>query len=208
MEMMIKIFTVLVPLMFSGLIYAEPLAIQQLQQFLTKTQTLKAKFQQITLDENDQPIQTSYGDFYLSRPGKFRWNYQKPIAQEIISDGHKVWFYDADLEQVTIKNIDQSLGLTPALLLSGEVKLEQNFELQQQGDDGELQWLKLTPKQENSSYRYILIGLSQEGIEGMELSDHFAQLTRIYFSHIKKNQPLNDRLFQFKVPAGVDIFEN
>jgi len=205
---MFKFLITLLSLVLSSLVYADSTAIQQLQQFLKETQTLSAQFKQVTLNENAQPVQTSYGDFYLSRPDQFRWNYQQPFAQEIVSDGHQIWFYDPDLEQVTIKKMAQSLGATPALLLSSKIKLEQDFILQQQGSDGELQWVKLIPKQENSHYHYILIGLSKQGIEGMELSDHFGQLTRIYFSHIKKNQPLNQQLFQFKVPDGVDIFEN
>ncbi|MCK5191518.1 MAG: outer membrane lipoprotein chaperone LolA [Methylococcales bacterium] len=187
---------------------AEQTPIEQLKSFLASTSSLTADFKQVTLDENEQPTQTSYGEFFLSRPGKFRWSYKKPFIQEIVSSKNKVWFYDADLEQVTIKKMDESLGSTPALLLSGDIDLEENYTLQQQGIDEDLQWIKLSPKNEESSFNYILIGLTDGVLGGMELSDNFGQLTRIYFSNIKRNLQLDNAIFEFIAPEGVDVFEN
>lgn len=189
-------------------VYAEQTPIEQLKSFLETTTSLTADFKQVTLNENGQPTQTSHGLFYLSRPGKFRWSYKKPYEQEIVSSAGKVWFYDVDLEQVTIKKIDESLGSTPALLLSGEIDLEENFTLQQQGVDDDLQWIKLLPKNEESGFNYILIGLNNKEIGGMELSDSFGQLTRIYFSDVKKNNTIEASVFEFVAPEGVDVFEN
>ncbi len=185
---------------------AQPSPIQQLKTFLQQTKTLQADFKQVSMDQHGNPAQTSHGVFYLARPGKFRWNYLKPFVQEIVAKDNKVWFYDADLEQVTIKTLDESLGATPALLLSGEVDLEQNFKLQRQGVDEDLVWIKLTPKAEESSFKMILIGLSEGRLAGMELQDNFGQLTRIYFSGLKINQKLPDNIFEFTIPEGADVF--
>lgn len=187
---------------------AEQAPVAQLKSFLSSTVTLTADFKQVTLNEYGQAQNTSEGEFYLSRPGKFRWSYKKPFIQEIVSNSGKVWFYDADLEQVTIKNIDDSLGSTPALLLSGDIELEQNFTLQQQGVDEDLLWIKLLPKNEDSGFKYILIGLDNGVLGGMELSDNFGQLTRIYFSKVKVNPSLEKSIFEFIAPEGVDVFEN
>ena len=195
-------------LTFFNIASAEQTPIEQLKSFLASTSSLTADFKQVTLDENEQPTQTSYGEFFLSRPGKFRWSYKKPFIQEIVSSKNKVWFYDADLEQVTIKKLDESLGSTPALLLSGDIDLEENYTLQQQGIDEDLQWIKLSPKNEESSFNYILIGLTDGVLGGMELSDNFGQLTRIYFSNIKRNKQLDNAIFEFTAPEGVDVFEN
>lgn len=195
-------------LIFFNVAIAEQVPIEQLKSFLATTSSLTADFKQVTLDENEQPTQISYGEFFLSRPGKFRWSYKKPFIQEIVSSKNKVWFYDADLEQVTIKKLDESLGSTPALLLSGDIDLEENYMLKQQGVDEDLQWIKLSPKNEESSFNYILIGLSGGVLGGMELSDNFGQLTRIYFSNIKRNPPLDNTIFEFTAPEGVDVFEN
>lgn len=188
---------------------ADDTPITRLKSFLAGSSSLAADFKQISFDKSGRPAQNSFGKFYLSRPGKFRWNYQKPFVQEIVSNAGKVWFYDADLEQVTVKQLDDSLGSTPALLLTGEVDIEEKFILQEQGkeDDG-MNWVKLSPKNEESGFKYILIGLNGSQLGGMELSDNFGQLTRIYFSNIQLNPKLEDTLFNFKAPKGADVFEN
>ncbi len=185
---------------------ADDKPVSQLKAFLAESKTLTADFKQVSFDEQGNPAQTSFGVFYLKRPGKFRWDYLKPFEQQIVSDSGRVWFYDADLEQVTVKKIDQSIGATPALLLSGEIDLEDNFTLLRQGIDVGMQWVRLQPKSEESSFKYILIGMEKGIIGGMELSDNFGQLTRIYFSNIKTNVDINPETFKFVTPEGVDVF--
>lgn len=189
-------------------VWAEESAINQLKAFLKASTSFSADFKQVSFNKAGQASQTSIGQFYLSRPGKFRWNYQKPFSQEIVSSGGKVWFYDADLEQVTVKQLDDSLGSTPALLLTGEVDIDQKFILEEQGSEEDLNWVRLSPKNEESGFKYILIGLNHGQLGGMELSDNFGQLTRIYFANIKINPVLNETLFNFTPPKGVDVFEN
>ena len=189
-------------------VWAEESAINQLKAFLKASTSFSADFKQVSFNKAGQASQTSIGQFYLSRPGKFRWNYQKPFSQEIVSSGGKVWFYDADLEQVTVKQLDDSLGSTPALLLTGEVDIDQKFILEEQGSEEDLNWVRLSPKNEESGFKYILIGLNHGQLGGMELSDNFGQLTRIYFANIKVNPVLNETLFNFTPPKGVDVFEN
>ncbi|MFM8341473.1 MAG: outer membrane lipoprotein chaperone LolA [Methylomonas sp.] len=188
--------------------WAESTPVAQLKSFLHGSSSLTADFKQISYNKAGQAAQSSTGKFYLSRPGKFRWNYLKPFSQEIVSNGGKVWFYDADLEQVTTKQLDDSLGSTPALLLTGQVDIEEKFRLDDQGQTEGMNWVKLSPKNEESGFKYILIGLEHGQLGGMELSDNFGQLTRIYFSNIQVNPNLNDSLFSFKPPKGVDVFDN
>ena len=180
----------------------------QLQVFLKVSKSLSADFKQVLINEAGNPTQTSYGVFYLQRPGKFRWNYEKPFKQEIVSNTGKVWFYDTDLEQVTVKKVDESLGSTPALLLSGDVALEDNYTMEGQGVEGDMLWVKLVPKSQDSSFKYVLIGLSKGTLAGMELSDNFGQLTRIYFSNVIVNAPLKQTLFEFQPPKGADVFND
>ncbi|WP_404359839.1 outer membrane lipoprotein chaperone LolA [Methylotuvimicrobium sp. KM1] len=187
--------------------HADDKPIEQLRTFLKTSHSLTADFRQVAIDESGRARKASEGAFYLRRPGKFRWNYLKPFTQEIISNAGKVWFYDEDLEQVTIKKMDQSLGSTPALLLSGDIDLEDNFILEGQGSDEDMTWIKLLPKNEDSGFKYILIGLDKGKLGGMELSDNFGQLTRIYFSNLKINTPIDDGVFDFIPPAGADVFE-
>jgi outer membrane lipoprotein carrier protein len=182
--------------------------INQLKTFLAHSKTLTASFKQVLFDKNKNPKQTSTGLFFLSRPGKFRWSYQSPFIQEIVSNSGKIWFYDKDIEQVTIKKMDKSIGSTPALLLSGEINLETKFTLESQGEDEGLSWIKLIPKDKETSFQYILIGLEGKKLGGMELYDNFGQLTRIYFSNTKINPFISNDKFVFTVPKGTDVFEN
>ncbi len=186
--------------------FAEDIPVKQLKAFLASAKSVTANFKQTLINEAGDPFQTSQGLFYLQRPGKFRWDYTKPFQQQIISTSGKVWFYDTDLEQVTIKKLDESVGSTPALLLSGDVPLEDNYTIEQQGSEGEMHWVKLVPKNQDSTFKYVLIGLEKGVLSGMQLNDNFGQMTRIYFSNLKMNQELNPDLFEFTVPKGVDVF--
>jgi outer membrane lipoprotein carrier protein len=205
----VKNFSALLLIVFVNVVTAADISpVEQLKTYLSTTTTLTADFKQVSFNQKGQPSETSYGVFYLSRPGKFRWNYKKPFAQEIVSSMGKVWFYDADLEQVTVKTLDGSLGSSPALLLSANIVLEDDFFIEKQGKDEGLQWIKLSPKKEDSGFKYILIGMNNGVLGGMELSDNFGQLTRIYFSNIKKNIKLDNKTFLFTVPKGADVFES
>lgn len=203
----LKIFLVLW-LLHIPFAYADQKPVAQLKTFLTNTKNLTANFKQVAFDEAGKEKQTSYGVFNLSRPGKFRWNYQKPFLQEIVSNAGKVWFYDADLEQVTIKKLDKSMGSTPALLLTGDVEIEKEFSIEKQGDDEGLQWIKLVPKNPESNFKYVLIGLNEGSLAGMELNDNFGQLTRIYFSEVNTNPQFKADEFVFNIPKGVDVLED
>ncbi len=198
---------VLLMILFSSSLYAESTALQKLEGFIARAKTLQAKFTQKSLDEAGRTIQTSYGVFYLKQPGEFRWNYEKPYAQQIVSKDGTVWFYDADLEQVIIKKIDHSIGDTPALLLSGSVNLNDKYTISSQGLKQGLEWIRLTPKSQQSSFKYIMVGLKGDVLYGMELSDNFGQLTQIIFSDIKVPAVLEPGIFDFVAPEGTDIFE-
>lgn len=183
-------------------------AVGHLNRFLAGTKTLTADFKQISINESGQPGQISSGTFLLAKPGKFRWDYLLPYKQEIVANGKKVWFYDADLEQVTVKQLDNAIGSTPALLLTGQVNLDENFVVEDQGEREGMRWTRLIPRSEENSFKYISIGIQGENLQGMELSDNFGQLTRISFSNIKINNPIESNRFEFVAPTGVDIFED
>jgi outer membrane lipoprotein carrier protein len=204
----INFFSVLILtyLLFSNPVSAADQPVEQLRAFLRVSKSLTADFKQVLINEAGDPYQTSFGVFYLQRPGKFRWDYLKPFQQQIVSTSGKVWFYDTDLEQVTVKKLDESVGSTPALLLSGEISLEDNFTMESQGVEGDMQWIKLLPKNKESSFKYILIGLNRGSLGGMELNDNFGQLTRIYFSNVLLNPPIKPTVFEFKAPKGADVF--
>lgn len=200
-------WAVLIAIFFATELAAKETPEQKLKNFLERATTLESRFVQVQIDGNGNLGKRSEGMFYLQRPGHFRWNYEKPYHQEIVSSGGKVWFYDRDLEQVTGKRLNIAIGSTPALLLTGQVPLEANFKIESQSDEEGLAIIKLIPKSEEGGFKYVQIGLENNVLSGMELSDNFGQLTRIYFDQLKTGVKISSDRFDFKAPPGVDVFE-
>ena len=181
-------------------------ATDRLNDFFKNVQSLRAGFQQVVTDPRGKTIQDARGTFLMQRPNKFRWNYQKPYEQIIVADGAKLWVYDKDLEQVTVKKLDEALGNTPALLLSGGRPLMENFHITELTDrkDG-LQWTALTPKNEEANFKQVRLAFGKQSLEVMELIDSFEQTTQLRFSSVQTNVKFAAHEFQFTSPKGVDV---
>ena len=180
-------------------------ALQRLQSFIANLETFQAGFIQTLYDADSELLQESKGAVILKRPGKFRWDYREPYVQSIIADGEKLWIYDVDLEQVTVKVLDQALGNAPIMLLSNKRPLDADFELRDLGEREGLEWVELQPKVRDTDFEKIYMGLSETALEVMELRDQFGQATQIRFNNFEMNIPAADQLFEFQPPAGVDI---
>ena len=180
----------------------------RLHAFLDQVRSLRAEFQQSVFDEDARPLDEASGMVYIERPGRFRWDYTEPYPQEIVGDGEKVWVYDSELEQVTVRPLDDALGDTPAMLLSSDRPVEQSFEVSDiDGPDG-YDWVGLKPLGEQVSFTEIRLGFDGETLRVMELTDAFGQLTRLRFAKVERNPILAPTLFQFTPPEGADIFSN
>ncbi len=179
-----------------------------LDRFLTETQTMTANFKQTLTASDGKLLQESTGEFYLQRPGKFRWNYTEPYPQEIVSDGDNVWIFDVDLEQVTVQKQDQEQGHnnTPMALLQNRQKLEDAFEIHERGSDSGLYRIELLNKNSDADFDRVMIGLDQKGLRILQLHDQFEQTTTIYFTELRTNPALDGAIFEFIPPEGVDVF--
>ena len=180
-------------------------AIDKLHGFLDTTRTLRAEFAQIVVAKNGKKPQQSTGVMMISRPGKFRWQIAKPYEQLLVGDGEKVWIYDADLRQVSVKKFDAALGSTPAALLVGGNTLDKNFTLREAGERDGLEWLEALPKGSDSGFEKLRLGFSGNELKAMELFDNFGQTTALAFMRIERNVPIAPALFHFTPPAGVDV---
>ncbi|MBS4098401.1 MAG: outer membrane lipoprotein chaperone LolA [Sulfuricella sp.] len=176
-----------------------------LKAFVQQTQTVRAQFKQQVLDKKLVSTQESSGSMELQRPGKFRWVYDKPYQQLIVGDGVKLWLYDADLKQVTVKKLDLAIGGSPAALLAGQGDLEKHFNLKDLGKRGSLDWLEATPRDKDSTFESVRMGFNGDTLEIMELRDHFGQTTVIRFSHLERNPKLSPEAFRFTPPKGADV---
>ncbi len=184
---------------------ASAAATDALKVFLTQTQTVKARFAQMVLDKNMKPLQQAQGVMQFSRPGKFRWDYQKPYEQVIVGDGSKLWIYDKDLNQVTVRKLDRALGASPAALLAGSNDLERDFKLSNLGMEKGLDWLEALPKSRESVFERVRMGFGKSGLEAMELRDQFGQTTVITFADVERNPRIAADVFRFTPPQGADV---
>jgi len=189
---------------------AQAAAVKSLKTFVDQALTFRADFSQTLLDKNLRVIQKASGSMMFERPGKFRWTYEQPYQQLIVGDGQRVWFYDQDLDQVTVRQLDLALGSTPAALLAGSNAIERDFDLLEiEAQEGQLEWLEAIPKSRESVFELIRLGFSQAGLlREMVLRDSFGQVTWLIFSQIEQNPTLAPDLFQFTPPAGADVISD
>lgn len=176
-----------------------------LKVFLGQTQTVKARFAQMVLDKNLKQLQQAQGIMQFSRPGKFRWDYVKPYQQTIVGDGSKLWIYDKDLNQVTVRKLDRALGASPAALLAGSNDLERDFTLSNSGTQNGLDWLDAVPKSRDTVFERVRMGFGKSGLEAMELRDQFGQVTVITFADVERNPRIAAEVFRFAPPPGADV---
>lgn len=177
-----------------------------LEDFLANTRTLEASFQQTLRTHDGEVLQQTEGEFYLDRPGKFRWNYRSPYEQVIVSDGERIWIYDVDLRQVTVQKQSAGLPATPMALLEDSSTLHQNFIVSPLDDKDGVYRLKLQSKTKESDFGEIIVGLDANGLRFMQLHDQFEQVTDIVFSNVDTNKTLAKEIFEFIPPEGVDVF--
>lgn len=179
--------------------------VDSLRRFFTGVQTINANFTQVVLDETLTQVQESSGTLWIDRPDKFRWNYDAPFKQEIVGDGQRIWVYDKELEQVTVRPLAGGLGYTPAVLLAGRGRLEDNFTIKPLGAQGNLEWAQLIPRNKDGGFDSIRLGFEQGKLRVLEMLDGFGNTTRVTLKAPKENVKIDPAKFQFTPPKGVDI---
>lgn len=180
-----------------------------LDRFFSGLRTFSAHFEQTIVDAKGETTQTAAGRLSIQRPGKFRWDYAAPYEQLVLGDGEQLWTYDADLEQATVKPQSDALAGTPALLLSADEPPRELFDIVPlPARDGE-QWFELRPKSGqtlgDTQFNQLRLGFADDMLVAMELVDAFDQTTQIRFSQSRRNKSLEEGLFRFVPPEGVDV---
>jgi outer membrane lipoprotein carrier protein len=178
---------------------------RNLERYLAGLTSLQAGFRQVSTVAGGDRAEEASGRLYLQKPGRFRWDYLEPSAQVIVSDGVNLWLYDEELEQVTVKPIDESLATTPALLLAGKASVSESFEISDAGTKAGTAWVRLVPKRADTDFIEFRLGFVRGELSAMELEDKLRQTTRIEFSAVQRNTQLMGSLFEFTPPAGVDV---
>lgn len=179
--------------------------VASLRDFFNNTGSMRAQFSQVVTDTKGRKVQEVQGTMQLQRPNKFRWDYAKPYEQQIISDGKQVFLYDADLQQVTIRELSKAIGSSPAALLAGGDAVEKSFIIKNASRKDGLIWVLALPKDKESGFERVLLGFKADKLRKMELYDSFNHITNITFDNVERNPLLQDATFLFTPPKGVDV---
>lgn len=180
----------------------------RLEAFLAEIRTLRARFVQEIVDEAGAPVQRSSGTVAVLRPGRFRWDYREPYRQLIVADGERLWIYDEDLAQVTVRPQAEALTRTPLQILTERAgRALEGFRLRELGLREGLEWVELRPAGDGgeADFERILVGFDGPRLARMELVDAFGQTVRLRFEAVERNPRLDPSLFRFEPPSGVDV---
>jgi outer membrane lipoprotein carrier protein len=192
-------------LFFSICAPAHASSLDRFKDFVRGTQSARADFEQKVYDRSGKLAQESKGSFAFQRPGLFRWVYAKPVDQLIVGDGERVWIYDRDLNQVTVRKLSRALGSTPAALLAGSADIEKAFQLADAGAKDGLEWLEATPREREAGFERVRMGFDADELRAMELFDHFGQRTMLRFLNLRRNPKIDKSEFRFEPPKGADV---
>ena len=201
--MITRIFITLFILLSSQLIQAN----QTLDNFFQHAQSMKADFEQSIFNSQGQLLEQSTGYLILSRPDKFILSYELPTQQQYISNGKSIWIYDVELEQVSIKHVDEGMGDSPALLLSSNSNIYQHFIVEDvvvSQSEG-MQWIQLISREAENTFERVLLAFKDHHLMRMKLFDSFGQITELKLSDVKLNQAYSNRQFEFIPPDDVDV---
>ena len=181
-------------------------AIDALKKFNNDADGISGSFSQTV--KSKKKTQTTHGTFQILRPGLFKWEYTKPYKQTIVGDGKTIWLYDVDLAQVTKSSQDQTIGDSPAEILSNKTALDSSYSLKEDGSAAGVDYVLATPKKNNAGYQYIRIGFKGENLAAMQLKDSFGNETTINFNSLNTKPKLARSAFRFTPPKGVDVLSN
>jgi outer membrane lipoprotein carrier protein len=177
----------------------------EVEGYLNGLASWSADFTQTIDDGHGKIMRSAAGKLYLQKPGRFRWDYSQPSEQLILADGKQIWFYDKDLGQANVRDMDASLANTPAVLLSGNSSVSSQFDVTSLPPSDGLEWYQLIPKRADSDFQLVRIGFRKGELASMFLADKLNQITQLTFSNSQRNAKFSPGLFSFVPPAGVDV---
>ena len=194
--------------------YAADVPHTALDNWLSGLKSLRAQFVQSITDAQGRQTDKTSGELLVLRPGRFRWESHDDSAagsapadagQVLVADGRNVWFYDRDLQQVTVKPVDAALSATPLMLLSGGAEVRNAFDISDAGTKDGLAWVRVKPRAGDADFRQAVLGFSGSELRQMILEDKLGQNATLVFSRSQRNAPVAMAEVTFTVPKGVDV---
>lgn len=201
-------------------------AVVSLRSFVKDVRTAQASFTQTVTSPDGKKVRKSTGSLEFERPNRFRFVYKTPVEQVIVGDGQKVWLYDADLNQVTVRAMGQAVGATPAALLAGG-SLDKDFSLKAVPPAsapgastgaataapstaqaaGLIEWVEALPRLKDGQFQSVKVGFKGGTLVALEVLDSFGQKSRLDFAQFDTKVTLSPSRFVFTPPAGADVLQ-
>ncbi len=183
-------------------------SLDRLSKFFEQDSTYFAEFYQVILDEGLFLVEESVGLLWLSRPNRFRWEYSEPFAQTIVSDGTNIWEYDVELEQATVRKFTDVVDRSAAQILAGTNDLEENYIVEDLGIQGQLAWVSIQPKTEESAqFQSMRLGFDERSLRSVEILDTLGNTTRLQLLDVVQGSEFDEATFQIVIPQGVDLID-
>jgi len=183
-----------------------------LDDYLGHLKTLRSEFSQEVSNGRGERVQKARGVLLILRPGRFRWELTPEAGPEasqspqlMVADGKNLWFYDRDLEQVSVKSAASALSATPAGLLSGDDNIRELFKVAPAGRKDGFDWVLVTPKQSDADFRDARLAFANGDLKRMVLRDKLGQTVRLDFLVSERNAPVAEAEVKFVPPAGADV---
>ena len=183
-------------------------SLDRLSKFFEQDSTYFAEFYQVILDEGLFLVEESVGLLWLSRPNRFRWEYSEPFAQTIVSDGINIWEYDVELEQATVRKFTDVVDRSAAQILAGTNDLEENYIVEDLDIQGQLAWVSIQPKTEESAqFQSMRLGFDERSLRSVEILDTLGNTTRLQLLDVVQGSEFDEATFQIVIPQGVDLID-
>lgn len=182
--------------------------LERMKEYFQNIQSAQANFHQVVTDKQGQKTQEVTGSMRLQKPNKFRWDYNKPYVQQIVGDGEKIWLFDPELNQVTVRSFAKAASSSPAALLAGGKDIERSFTIKDISRKGELEWVMAIPKIKETGFERLFLGFKGDELMEMELHDSFGNRTAIEFTDVQRNPKLPADSFKFTPPRDADVLRD
>ncbi|MCW8806502.1 MAG: outer membrane lipoprotein chaperone LolA [Rhodanobacter sp.] len=177
----------------------------RLDAFARNLHSLTGRFTQTLTDVNGQTSKTSSGTLALEAPRQFRWDTLTPYKQTIVADGSRVWMYDPELEQVTVRVQSSEEAHSPLTVLTDISQLDKEFKVSEQGERDGVVWLRLTSTAKDPQFDFVDMGFDASGLARMRFRDQLGSTTDIRFSAWQRNVTVPPSAFNFVPPKGADV---
>ena len=200
-----KLILLTVLSLFACTAFAATGARARLDTFANGLRSLSGNFSQTVYDAHGNITGSSHGTLALQAPHLFRWQVTDPYQQLIVADGKKVWVYEPDLQQVTVRDQGAEEAHSPLTILTDLSQLDSEFKATDAGTRDGLEWLRLVSRSKDPQFEYADIGFDSSGPRRMVFKDTLGNRTEIAFSGWQRNPSLPADTFTFVPPKGTDV---